>query len=759
MPELHLGLSFHLLLLAVAALLAGALSLFVYRTTVPPIPRRLRITLTILRSLALFLLFLVIGEPLLSFITRTSENPTVMVLIDNSQSMGIRDGGGNRKEIVRRVLARQTAVGLGSSAFARSARHDVRYALFDSRVRTLTAFATDSITFSGDGTDIAKALQHAKETATTSASSVEPSHNIQSVVLISDGNSTTGSNPLYEAMELGIPVFTIGIGDTSEQKDILIRKAITNAITYVGDRVPVQVTLKSTGYGGERVEVTLSDEKQVVDQKIVTLERGTREYSLTFGYVPETEGMQKLTVSVSPLPGELTTQNNRFSLFTRVLKSKMKVLMIAGSPSPDVAFIRRTLGNDPNIEVTARIETSTSSVESRKDGQFYEGALTQQILDETECLVLVGFPTSSSPLQTVTAVLQAVSAGKGVLLFLSRTIDLARLRMLDQALPVTVVGGSMPARPMPARQSGSGGAGGEEYQAFLAVRESHLTHPILKLTEAQNPVETWSRLPPLFKSQAQFIAKPESEILAQTRIQTTTLTDPLLVTRTMNKRKSVAFLGYGVWRWKTLSDERSTTVLDQFLSNTVRWLTTREDEKQIRVRTSKEQFTTQEVVDFTAQVYDENYRPIENAHVVAAIRRDGRTHELRLDPLGNGQYEGSLEGLEEGDYKYSAQVTVDGNNIGDDRGSFSVGGVNVEFLETRMNKPQLEQIAARTGGKYYDPSTLATLADDIASLHNFQPRERVFSDEIQVWSSHWTLAVIVILFALEWFLRKRNGML
>ncbi len=730
MPELHLGLSFHLLLLAAAALVAGGLSFFVYRTTVPPIPRRLRITLTVLRSLALFLLFLVIGEPLLSLVTRTRENPTVMVLIDNSKSMGIRDGKGSRQENVNSVLR--------SSALGRLSNGEIQYAIVDSRTRVLSDFSTDSITFLGDGTDLVAAFQQAKEAAA--------SRNIQSVVLISDGNSTTGSNPIYEAMELGIPVFTIGIGDTSEQKDILIRKAITNAITYVGNRVPVQITLKSTGYGSERVEVTLSDEKEVVDRRVVTLERGTREYALTFGYVPKTEGTQKLTVAVSPLPGELTTQNNRFSLFTRVLKSKMKVLMIAGSPNPDVAFIRRALENDPNVEVVTRIE--------RRDGQFYEGDLTQQILDETECLVLIGFPTTSSSLQTVTAVLQAVSSGKGVLLVLSRTIDLARLRMLDQALPVTVVGGAMPAR-----QSGSVVAGGEEYQAFLSVLESHLTHPIMKLTDAQTPLETWSHLPPLFKSQAQFIAKPESEILAQTRIQTTTLSDPLLVIRTINSRKSVAFLGYGVWRWKMLSDERSTTVLDQFLSNAVRWLTTREDEKRVRVRTSKEQFTTQEVVDFTAQVYDENYRPIENAQVVATIRHDGRTHELRLDPIGNGQYEGSLEGLGEGDYKYSAQVTVNGNTIGEDRGSFSIGNINVEFLETRMNKPLLEQIAARTGGKYYDPSAIASLPNDIASLHNFQPRERIFSDEMQVWSSYWTLAIIVALFGLEWFLRKRNGLL
>ena len=45
--------------------------------------------------------------------------------------------------------------------------------------------------------------------------------NLQAVVLITDGNSTTGMNPLYEAQELAVPVFTVGVGDTTDQKDLL----------------------------------------------------------------------------------------------------------------------------------------------------------------------------------------------------------------------------------------------------------------------------------------------------------------------------------------------------------------------------------------------------------------------------------------------------------------------------------------------------------------------------------------------------------
>jgi hypothetical protein len=216
-----------------------------------------------------------------------------------------------------------------------------------------------------------------------------------------------------------------------------------------------------------------------------------------------------------------------------------------------------------------------------------------------------------------------------------------------------------------------------------------------------------------------------------------------------------------------LSEQTSqTTVVDEFLSNAVRWLTTREDEKQVRVRTSKQLYSVVEPIEFMGQVYDDTYRPLDNARIEVSIgpvsptgRRQTSVLEIILDPLGSGQYEGSLEGLDEGDYRFNARVSIEGRQIASENGVFSVGGLHLEFIETKMNKPLLEQMASRTGGRYYDPTATGTLAKDIAALPTFQPREIVRSSEISLWNSHWMLILVITLFATEWFLRKRNGLL
>ena len=727
MPEFHLTTSLNILFVMLGCGAAMGISFFVYRFTLPPIPLGLKIVLMSLRSLALFLILLLISEPLLSLLRRTEEPPVVTVLLDNSKSMTIKDNKGDRKAVLLSTLQTPSFRNLSSLGA-------VHYGVFDSRMRPLSRFSSDSLTFDGEGTDMSGALRRLKENAAKV--------NVQAIILLTDGNSTTGSSPLYEAEEIGIPIFAIGIGDTSEHRDALIRKVITNAITYAGNRVPVNVTLKSSGFTNERVEVFLREGTSVLDRRIISLQPGTREYAVALAFIPGNEGMHKLSVEVSGLPDEVSYQNNRTTFFTKVLKSKLNVLFVAGAPSPDVSFIRRSLESDQTLKLNVFIE--------QKDGQFGEGPLTPAVLREADCLVLVGYPGANSSTADLSAIAGALDSGTGGFIFLSRTVDPGKLRNLEHTLPFNVQ--RQPAVAI--------GGSTDEQQVFISIRDEQRANPIVKISSASSGIDVWSQLPPLFISGSNR-AKPEAEVLGRVRIQSITMAEPLLLGRNVNRRKSLALLGYGVWRWKLMptGTQGSETMLDEFLSNGIRWLTTREDERPIRIQPTREIFTGQEPVEFTGQVYDESFRPVDEADVLVTVTGGGQTNQVTLTPLGNGRYEGSLDPMEEGDYTFSASVRADGRQMGDDRGLFSIGGLNVEFQETRMNKLLLQQLAARTGGKYYDAENVGDLARDLLALPNLRGREVVHSSEIELWNKSWMLAAIVLLFAVEWFLRKRNGML
>ena len=717
MPDLHLATSLNTFLILLAAIGAGAFAYFSYRVTLPQVSRLLRVTLTTLRGLSLFLLFLLLGEPLLSLVYHRFEKPILAVLVDQSKSITIQDRTGDRKE--------QLLKALNSPAFKTiSSKSEILFGEFDAKLRFPHSISRDSLSFAGDGTDIGGALKQLK--------SLMAERNLQGVLLLTDGTVTTGSSPVYEAEELGLPVFAVGIGDSSEPHDVLVRKVVANTITYVGNRVPVNATIKSSGTSNERVEVTLLEGGKTLDRKTIVLEPGTREYDIPLSFTPDQEGTQKISVDVSHLAGEISYQNNRSSFFVKVLKSKMQVVLVAGAPSPDVSAIRRVLQEDKNIELKTFIGRGT--------GQFYEGPLTDQVLRDADCVILVGYPKVGDSATALPAITRAADIGKGLFFVPSRSIDFQKLKPLEPYLPFAV----------PAESENEG-------QLFFSLSEDQRNHPILRSSLA----DVWSKLPPVFTVEASLRAKPESEVLARSRIQHVTTNDPLFLSRRVNRSKSLALACYGIWRWKSYSEgiAGAERLLENFMSNSVRWLVTRDDERPVQVYPTKEVFAGSDPVEFTAQVYDENYRPIDAAEVSLSVTKKDQSSRLMLTSLGNGRFEGAFDPLPEGDYSYSARAVVGGRQIADEKGTFSVGGLNAEFLDTKANKHLLQQIALRTRGRYYEPEDLHRLLEDLASFPGFKIREVSISQQLELWNKTWMLGSLVALLALEWILRKRHGML
>ena len=195
------------------------------------------------------------------------------------------------------------------------------------------------------------------------------------------------------------------------------------------------------------------------------------------------------------------------------------------------------------------------------------------------------------------------------------------------------------------------------------------------------------------------------------------------------------------------------------MTNAVRWLTTNEDEKRVRIVPVKDVFTTAEAVEFTGQVYDDQLHPADNAEVVVTLEHNNEKVEMALTPVGNGRYEGALNGVAEGEYSYTGKASINGTTLGEDKGRISVGQVNVEFLQTRMDKQLLEQLADRTGGHYFNIADAGQLANDITTAVKLAPKEIVLASEIELWNWQYLAAIVIVLFGIEWFLRKRSGML
>ena len=125
---------------------------------------------------------------------------------------------------------------------------------------------------------------------------------------------------------------------------------------------------------------------------------------------------------------------------------------------------------------------------------------------------------------------------------------------------------------------------------------------------------------------------------------------------------------------------------------------------------------------------------------------------------GNGRYELSVGTLPAGNYQYSAVAERDTQQLGTDRGTFAVGSVGIEYLNTRANPTLMRQIALRSGGSVVDPDSLDQLGRALTSSGQFTPVITREEREERLWQWPYLLALAIGLLTSEWVLRKRSGL-
>lgn len=716
MRSLSLSANFFMILIALVVSIGIALISY-YRVFVPDGRRKL-IFLFILRTIAIFIIFLLISEPILTFILKSTNPPSVAILIDNSKSMGIKDRIGDRKKLVKEIAEKLKQIEIPG---------DKRFFIFSRDAEEKKNFNPESLSFSGGVTNIAEALRKVQE--------ISAQENIKAIVLVSDGVYNAGENPVYFSEKLGMPVFTIGVGDSNVQKDLKVVDVLTNEIAYAGLETPVIVRVESSELGGNDVILSLYDEKGEVARTKISLGTGINEYVVNLKFIPKEEGIKKFTVKVQHLPGEVTYQNNQKSFYIKVLKGKHKILFVSGAPSPDLAFIKRVISENKNYEVVSYTE--------KRGVEFIEGNFDFKKAETADAIVFVGYPVKTSDIDIINKLKNVIeSQNKPFLFVMSRTVEFNKLRLLSEILPFKF------SRLF-----------GDEDIVNLIITEDGRNHAIMDLKD-KNYV--WNILPPIFKLRGSFSPSAGSIVLAKARYQNVESDEPLIIANQLDGRKSVAILCYGIWRWKlmTAPNKEFEGIFESFVNNLVRWLIAPVEEEFVKFKIAKDFFTEDEKIEFSAQVYSEDYSPISEAEVRVKILNqldEEVIREIKLEQISPGVYSGGVY-LSKGDYRYEVNVSSrSGKVLKNFVGRFTVGEAEIEYLNTRMDSKLLREIASKTGGVFLNSEEIDTLGKLIVSIPDFKPAIVEKKKEYILWSRLEPLVIVIILLSVEWFMRKRLG--
>lgn len=725
MNSFNIGFSGSVWVYLLLVLVALGLTLYTYRVTIPPITNFFRTILIVLRTLAISILLFVIFEPILTRISANIIKPKVAVLIDNSISMGLNDSKGSRKQELIEAIKKS-----GIQDFKDD---EVAFVQFGSDVYSIDIFKPDSLKLNDQSTDISKAINWATK-------NIE-SQNIQTILMFTDGAFNSGINPIYSTEQFGKPVFIVGIGDSNEAKDIALESIITNDVTYVNNTIPVNINLTVNGFEQGEIKVQLLDNNIQISEQAISINPETSAYPLIFEYTPKNEGIHKLTAKVSQLQGEITFKNNQISEYIRVLKGKRRIVIFAGSPSPDLTFLRTNLSQDKDIEIKTFIQ--------KQSGDYYDTPPSQTEIKDAELIILVGFPIVSTPNSSLDLIKNELANGKPLLFIASQNLDYYKLKILEDFMPFSV-------------QS----TRANEFLVIPDINDKASGNPLIRVNGNEKDKELWNQLPPIFRTETFVRVKPESEIISTFKVNNVDFREPLILTRSFQGQKTIAVLGYGIYRWKLLGyasevakgRKDAVDLFDIFVQNSRKWLSVNQEKKNVVIKTNKKFYVSGEKINFIAQVYDAAYNFVDNANVDVKIQNGIEQRELILVSMGNGRYIADVSGLREGDYSFKGSANLNGKLLGSDNGRFTVGDLSLEYQNFTMNAKLLRTMSERSGGNFYTLENVSNFRDDLKNVRNFTEKSVVIKSETALWNLFWMLIIVILLFSLEWFIRKRLGM-
>lgn len=676
----------------------GYASLLYYRdTTFKEQAPRLNLWLGILRFLAVTILSALLLSPLLKSYFNETKKPIVVLAQDQSESTATDLQG----EALNKYKQDWASL---KDALAES--YDVHEIAFGDQVREGVDFQfTDKVS------NLSELMRGVYD--------LYGGQNFGALVLASDGIYNEGSNPAYSDAPLSAPVYTVALGDTTPKRDLLLKRVFHNKIAYLGDKFTLQIDLAATNLGGQQSVITVSKstDSGLKQLQSIPVSISGNDFFTTKEVILDADqaGVVSYVINVAALPGEAGTSNNRREIFIDVLDARQKILLLANSPHPDLSALKTTLENNKNYQVF----TNYISEPGLDVGKY-------------DFVVLHNLPSSTNDLSGLLNILNDKR--------------IPRLFIAGLQTGYNALGKAQGLISMQSNAAQSDEVQGRVSPSFAAFSLS----PKL--------VEELPRFNPMTSAFGNFGATAQAQVLLYKRIGKVDTDQPLLAVGETNGIKTGVLLGEGLWRWRLFDflQHQNHEIFDELIGKTVQYLSLKEDKRKFRITQDKNIFNENEPVGFGAELYNDNYELTNDADVAMSIRnRDGKEFTYTFNKLGKA-YMLNAGILPVGLYTYKASTNFNGQALVYE-GKFSVQPIELELFETTANHAVLRQLSAKFGGETVFSTQIAAIADKIKANETVKPVIYQTTQTNPLINLKWIFALLALLLAGEWFLRRYFG--
>jgi len=700
----------------------------------------------------ILLIFFLLGPALVDKRVTKLRRP-LTVLIDSSESMAFpasskatQDGkpGKSRLDLVREKLLN------GQEPLIQKLNrdYDLRLYRFGTSVEPISPGSLSQLKAQDEGTRLLELLPRAATDAGAQSG----------ILLFTDGITNGDQKTLDGTPALSVPVFTVGVGETEGFTDVRIAEVRAPEFAFRGREFKIDLTVQAYGLKGKSVPLYFNRGKNLITSRPVAIDSDSFEQKITFSFNPKELGTHSFSLSIPAQPGEQITENNHKEFKVDVHRDKIRVLTLSGSPAWNYRFLRMAMKQDPLIELVSFVflRTPTDTVDV-PDNQLslIPFPIDDIFLEELKNFDVVFFDDFSHR-----AYFNPV--------YLERVKDFVRdgggLAMLGGFRSFDSGGYAESALKdvLPVELDNKG-----RYQTQATVRPvltaSGKVHPITRLLpDPKANEEAWAKMPPL--ADLNQVRGARGETLLSASGDGAATGSPLLTIGRFGKGRTLALMTDDVWRWNFIAVGNRETPQNhlKLIRQAVRWLAQEPAFEQVQIRpipTSR----PGEKVTIKLRVLKDDFTPTPQASV--QLRVFGPEGEPSLVSATadseEGEYTGEYTPTKEGSYRVEAEASLAGKTLGKDKTSFSVAFPYGETDDGRPRTDLLKQIAEASHGEFFSINDWNDKALDkiAAKLESHAPSQIVEQRQTRLWSTLWPFSIILALLSVEWWMRRKWGLI
>ncbi len=537
---------------------------------------------------------------------------------------------------------------------------------------------------------------------------------IAEVVLFSDGIYNKGISPDYYAFPFQLS--TVGLGDTTQKKDIALQQVRYNKVAYEGNQFPIEVDVMQNGFSGESSIVKLSKGGKQIAQKTIPFERDDELKTVQFLVEAKTTGFQNYKIEIESLENEFNPNNNEKNAYINIVEGKKSILLLAPYPHPDIKALSASITQNDNYEFKMVINGI--------DNEQLEN------IEDYDLAILFHLPNNSNAF--ISEINKLKNAGTPLWFINGSNLNYQLHNELNKSVDL---------RPS-----------NEKDEAFAYFNSKF---DLFELNSEQ--MEIQEKLPPVYMPFVDHQFHPLSKTLMMKQVGNVKTQQPVFVFYNDDEIRQATLLiqNFRIWRMVEFLNTQDFKLFDDWVMKTIRYLTADNQKDRFKTFPIKESFADNEIVKFQIEMYNEVFDRIYGVPVSLTIKNENDSavnYEFTPNRLKPDFEVGNLQG---GVYEYIAKTNIQGKKF-EVTGQFVVDEFDIESQNLQADFNLMRRLAKKNEGDFYQKNQLESLKTYLYS----KDYPKVLSGKSEVIPFHQNflpyIMILLLLFS-EWFIRRFFG--